>query len=75
MNMINVVVIRANVIAENKLFTDKKAVANAERCFKQYVTSIIGAPVIKEIMDFALDEGYYEGPETCVCISEPEVIK
>lgn len=75
MEPINVIIIRAGVVFENKLFTGKSAVIKAEKCFKQYVTNIIGAKVLKEIMNAALDDGYYEGPEVSVCISEPEVIK
>jgi len=76
MDMISVILIKDGVIYQNKLFTGKSAVAKAEKHFRECVEMIIGSKVTEEdIIDMALDDGYYEGPECCVCISTPEVIK
>ena len=74
MDMVNVIVIKNGVVFENKLFTGKSAVAKAEEMYLEFVKEInpeLGIGIIED----TLIDGYYEGPECCVCISWPEVIK
>jgi hypothetical protein len=63
-----VVTIKNGVVDEAKLFTDNK---KAEECF---TLECLNRLAEKCDMEAHLDDGYYEGSNSSVCITHPEVL-
>ena len=76
MNYISVICIdEEGVVCENKLFIgSKKAVKKAERCFTKAMKEL-NEEVNKDLIEEALDNGYYKYNGCAVVISWPEIKK
>ena len=75
-NYINVICTdQSGSICENKLFIgSKRAITKAELCFTKKVKEL-NKGVSKDLLEEALDNGYYQSFGTTVFITHPDIRK